>query len=136
MRSHGTSLMHLAFAVLVAIFLFQPAVAVLGPPNNVCVNETQVCWSTIQEAINNATVGQTVIITNATNYNETIELNNSVFLTRNTTQKPLVYQHTTNVAKKTVINVTASNSGVSKILVKYNGSGTSTLGITIFNATN
>src|SRR3990172_3966185 len=51
----------------------------------VCVNETGFCFSTIQEAIDNATAGQTVVITDSAVYNENITIDKALNLTSNGT---------------------------------------------------
>jgi hypothetical protein len=52
----------------------------------VCVNETGICWPTVQQAINNATTGQIVVITDNATYSESVIINKSLIITSNTTR--------------------------------------------------
>jgi parallel beta-helix repeat protein len=102
----------------------------------VTISETGACFTTIQEAINAAVDGQTVVIIQAREFNESVVVNKSVVLTSNTATRPTIFQNIASVPQKTVINVTSGNSTVSNVLVKYNGTGSNTNGITAFQVNN
>ncbi|MBI4894637.1 MAG: right-handed parallel beta-helix repeat-containing protein [Candidatus Aenigmarchaeota archaeon] len=88
---------------------------------NVCVNETGICYPIIQDAINNATSGQTVVIVNdLAQYNENVVVNvTGLTLTSNTSTRPVIWSN----SSQAPINVTAGNATVRNIHAVYNGTG-------------
>ena len=88
--------------------------------------------TTVQGGINTASVNDEVRITDSMAYNETVVLNKSVNLTSNVTLYPTIYQDVSTVSGATVINITSNSVNMSKINVKYNGTGANTYGITVF----
>ena len=104
--------------------------------NSVCVNETGICWNSIQEAINNATNWQTVVIITPVEFDETITINKNITLTSNTSSFPTIFQSVNIIQGGSIINITAGSSIISRINVKYNGTGSSTNGITVFKSNN
>ena len=67
-------------------------------PNSVCVKETGVCWPTIQQAVDNATSGQTVVITQNQTYYEGVVVNKSITITSNATSPPSIFADSTGFA--------------------------------------
>jgi hypothetical protein len=84
----------------------------------VCVNETGVCWSTVQAAVDNATSGQTVIITDESNYTEAITINKTVIITSNGTSPATIQKTNASV-------FTVSSASVTLTLIRLNVSLTS-----------
>ena len=95
-------------------------------PNPVCVNETGNCFATIQAAVDNATNGQTVVITDGAVYYESVRLNKSVILTSNSTTHPTIS------ASGIVLNGTGQSINVSKLSIE----GTGTAGQSVIRADN
>ncbi|MFC1648431.1 LamG-like jellyroll fold domain-containing protein [Nanoarchaeota archaeon] len=54
-------------------------------PTPVCIRETSECWANITAAIDNATAGQTVVITDSGTYNESILVDKDLTITSNGT---------------------------------------------------
>ncbi|MBI5354832.1 MAG: right-handed parallel beta-helix repeat-containing protein, partial [Candidatus Aenigmarchaeota archaeon] len=109
----------------------------LSTTNLVCNLNTGVCNDTIQKAINNANNYDTISIVVLRDYNESIVINKSVTLTSNTSAFPTVFTDVFNAtATNATINITASSVTISKVNVKYNGTGIQTAAISIGNATN
>src|SRR2546428_3296647 len=105
------------FLTSVPTFLFVLTIT-LSPTSvcNVVVNETGTCWNTIQDGINNATDGQTVVIINSSiEYNESIVVNRSITLTSNTSSPPTIFKDIASISQATIVNITKGNSTVTKV---------------------
>src|SRR3989344_275190 len=103
------------YLILIISLIFLITLEVAYALNNVCVNQTDICFDTVQEAVNNATNGQTVVIINNTEYNESVILNRSITLTSNTTPMPTIFS-----IVNTTINVTVNNATISNLNIKFN----------------
>lgn len=80
-----------ALAVLAVLFAI-PALSASAQASNVCVQETGSCFGSVQQAINSASSGQTVVIVDSsTVYNESIDVNvTDLTLTSSTSTKPVI----------------------------------------------
>ena len=90
------------------------------PPSNVCVQETQNCFITIQAAINNATAYQTVVIVNDSyQYNENVVVNvTGLTLTSNTSTRPLIWSR----SSQSTIKIDSDNIVISDLNIDSNSS--------------
>ena len=82
---------------------------------SVCVNETGVCWNTIQQAIDNATTGQAVVITDGGTYSESIIVNKTIRITSNGSAYPVI------TAAGSVVNGTGYVLNLSRVHVVSTG---------------
>jgi hypothetical protein len=86
----------------------------------VCVNETEFCFDTVQEGVDNATSGQTVIITDNDTYEENVNIDKNLYITSNASVgMPTIYGNDAspiNMSEST--DLTISN-------IKINASGSS-----------
>jgi PGF-pre-PGF domain-containing protein len=94
----------------------------------VFVNETGFAFGTIQEAINNATAGQTVVIIDNATYEENITIDKTLNLTSNAS----VGLPTINSSTGNVISITSSNVNLSNLKITASGS-VSLSGISVGN---
>src|SRR5438309_5023972 len=90
--------------------------------------------NTVQGGINLAADGDQVSITDSREYNETVTVNRSITLTGVASTSPTIFQDGPSITGFTVVNVTSGNSVLSKIKVKYNGTGTGMNGVTVNQA--
>ena len=86
--------------------------------NPVCIKETGNCFPTIQQAINAATNGQTVVIVRPKWFNENVVLNRSITLTSNSSTQPTINSTATSLL------INANSATVSNLTIAYNGTST------------
>jgi len=93
-----------------------------GESCSVLVEEQDVCWGSIQLAINNVTstgYERVIIINDSRDYNESVVINKTgITLTANTTTSPVVFSDFNHT-----IEIQSDNVIVSNLTVVYNGSG-------------
>jgi parallel beta-helix repeat protein len=91
-------------------------------------------YTAIQSAINAASNGCEIRITDSREYNEAIVVNKKINLTSTANPRPIIYQSGSTVSGNTTVNITSNYVNMSKINVKYNGTSSKIKGITIFRA--
>jgi len=99
---------------------------------NVCNENTGICYATIQRAINAANdYDRIAIINDAKDYNESVVVNvTGLTLFANTSTFPVVFSDSPDLTPvNATINISASNVTVSNLTVVYNGSAIRTSGI-------
>ncbi len=91
-------------------------------PETVCVNETGVCWTTIQGAIDNATSGQTVVITDNRTYNENLSTSVPLTITSNGTEMPMI-------SDQDATAIQGNNLTIDRVRINVTGSAANIYGI-------
>lgn len=121
-------------AILLAAFniLTVQALTPLDADKAVCIMQTNTCFYTIQEAINNAVEGQTVTITDEKIYKETVVINKGVILTSNSEAKPTVFSDSSSAP----ITITSDNVIISNLITLYQGRGIGSGAITVLSSNN
>ena len=115
MKKTITYLLMLTFSFLLFLLIEDANAAVVDVCSSGC-NSTSV-----QTGINLASNGDEVRITDSREYNETVTANKSVLLTSNNTTWPTVFFD----GSSNTVTITANNTTISRLMLKYNGTSAS-----------